>query len=447
MKNNKKIKAIVSVVLVVLVVFVVIFTNIYVTLGKTVVDYDLVYEKENYVYSKMEQEEGVLLGAYVLQDDFIEQSMENYNDITEKQHASFFKYVGYGKPFPTEWVEEVKAAGAIPHIAFEPNDGLEVVEDDEYLREWAKAANEAGVPIYIRWASEMNGTWTEYSGKSELYIEKWRMLYDVFAEDAPNCSFVWTVFTFPESTIASFYPGDEYVDWVGVNIYNVVYHNNDLNQKCDFEDPLELLDYVYNTYSYKKPIQISEFGATHYSATDEQTYSEWAAEKITRLYSNLETYYPRVKSIFYFDVNNLYTYNADRRVNDYSITDDEVVLNAYKEVTSSDYFLSEYEENIVESGTETLTYNGFTTVINNKIYVPVDYLVNYLDLEVVETDNLEYLVTRGEKTLEVNAEKYIQKMNFEVERSHIVVPLNDTLKSLGYTLVTNDETKQILIQD
>ncbi len=409
--------------------------------------YTLVYEKENYEYEKLEQEEGTLLGAYVLQDDYIEQSMETFNEVTEKQHASFFKYVGYGKEFPKEWVEEVKASGGIPHIAFEPNDGLEAVNDDEYLREWAEAANASGTPIFIRWASEMNGTWTQYSGKSDLYKEKWQLVYNVFKEEAPNCAFVWTVFTFPESTIEEFYPGDDYVDWVGVNIYSVVYHNNDINQEAFHEDPLELLDYVYNTYSYKKPIQISEFGATHYSATDEQTYSEWAAEKIRRLYSNLETYYPRVKSVFYFDVNNLNTYNADRRVNDYSITDDEIVLSTYKEVVSDAWFLSSYEENTEETGTETLTYNGFTTVIDKRTYVPLEYFENYLDLEVVDLGNGDYQLTRGETTVIVESENYTQKTDFEVTRDFIMLPVTETLNDLGYTILTDKNKMRLIIQD
>ncbi len=409
--------------------------------------YTLVYEKENYEYEKLEQEEGALLGAYVLQDDYIEQSMETFNEVTEKQHASFFKYVGYGKEFPTEWVAEVVAQGGIPHIAFEPNDGLEVVNDDEYLREWAKAANASSTPIFIRWASEMNGTWTQYSGKSDLYKEKWQLVYNVFQEEAPNCAFVWTVFTFPESTIEQFYPGDEYVDWVGVNIYSVVYHNNDINDEAFNEDPLELLDYVYNTYSYKKPIQISEFGATHYSATDEQTYSGWAAEKIRRLYSNIETYYPRVKSIFYFDVNNLNTYNADRRVNDYSITDDEIVLNTYNEVVSDDWFLSSYEENSLTTGTETLTYNGFTTVIDKRTYAPVEYFENYLGLEVVDLGNGKYELTRGETTVTVESANYTQTTNFDVVREFTVLPVTESLKDLGYTILTDKNKMRLIIQD
>jgi beta-mannanase len=74
----------------------------------------------------------------------------------------------------------------------------------------------------------------------------------------------------------SYYPGDQYVDWVGVNIYNVMYHNNNIQQRADQEDPLELLDYVYKTFSYRKPIQISEFGATHYTVTDQQYHVQFA---------------------------------------------------------------------------------------------------------------------------------------------------------------------------
>ncbi len=406
----------------------------------------IAYDKPNYTYSKMEPKKGTLLGAYVLQDDYINQSMETFNEVTEKQHASYFKYVGYGRPFPTEWVEEVKAAGAIPHIAFEPNGGLEKVVDDEYLRQWAADAKAADVPIFIRWASEMNGTWTQYSGHSDLYKEKWKLVYNVFKEEAPNCSFVWTVFTFPESTIQEFYPGDAYVDWVGVNIYNVIYHNNDINSKADQEDPLELLDYVYNTYSYKKPIQISEFGVTHYTSTDGKTYSNWASDKITELYSNIGKYYPRVKSIFYFDVNNVTAYNADRRINDYSVTTDSVVLNAYKNAISTSNFLSSYTENTEKSGTERLTYNGFTHVYNSRLHAPIDFFKNYMGLTVTKVSNNTYKVSNGTKSVNVNSRTYRQKTSFGITRTFTTIPVVPTLKSLGYTVAASKEDNMVYVK-
>ncbi len=405
----------------------------------------LIYDMENYEYQKMEEEKGVLVGAYVLQDSFIEQSMEQFNDITNEKHGSFFRYVGYGMPFPTKWVEEVKAVGAIPHIAFEPNGGLEEVVDDIYIREWARAAFESDTPIYLRWASEMNGTWTQYSGKSEQYIEKWRMMYDLFQEEAPNCAFVWTVFTFPESTINSFYPGDEYVDWVGVNIYNVMYHNNNINSPGDHEDPLELLDYVYNLYSYKKPIQVSEYGATHYSITDGEYHSEWAAEKITRLYSNLAKYYPRVKSIFYFDVNNLTHYNESRRINDYSVTNDEIVLEAYKDAVSSYHFLSEYTENKVMNGKERLTYSGFSKKINGNLYVPVEYFENYLGLKIAKLPDDSYEVSKENLSVIVKSEKYKQVTNFKMVRKFNMLPLREVTSALGYNLHIDRDPNSILI--
>ncbi len=400
--------------------------------------YTLVTEKENYEYTKMEQKDGVLLGAYVIQDDFINQDMNVFNDMTGKKHASFFRYVGYGRPFPKEWVEEVKAVGGIPHIAFEPNKGLEAVQDDEYLNQWAQDAYDAGVPIFIRWASEMNGTWTHYSGKSDLYKEKWKMVYNIFNEKAPNCSFVWTVFTFPESTIEEFYPGDKYVDWVGVNIYSVIYHNDNKNDLAKHEDPLELLDFVYNTYSYKKPIQISEFGATHYTSTDDKEYHQFAINKISRLYRNLETYYPRVKSIFYFDVNNTTQYNHDRRINDYSITNVSEILKAYKKIVADKYFLSDYEENFESVGTERLTYNGFTTIVNGSLNAPIEYFENYLGID-IDYKNGKYYASKDGNKIEVKATKVRQQTNFHITRNFTVIPVTSTVKKFGYNVIVDSD--------
>src|SRR5690606_21887307 len=162
------------------------------------------------------------------------------------------------------------------------------------LRQFAKDAGELKAPILLRYASEMNGTWTFYSGHSEQYIEKWKLVHDVMEKEAPNVMMLWNVFTMPESTINEFYPGDEYVDYIGLNSYNVFYHNNKIEDKSDFEDPLRLLDYVYNTYSHKKPIVIGEFGTTNYTVTDGQHHDDFAVEKIIRMYKHLPELYPRV---------------------------------------------------------------------------------------------------------------------------------------------------------
>ena len=65
---------------------------------------------------------------------------------------------------------------------------------------------------------------------------------------------------------------------------------------------------------------------------------EFASAKLRRLYGALEKQYPRVNAVYYFDVDNISAFNPARRVNDYSITGEPALLEAYKEATASDYY-------------------------------------------------------------------------------------------------------------
>ncbi|KAF0819540.1 hypothetical protein KIS4809_1401 [Bacillus sp. ZZV12-4809] len=395
--------------------------------------------KENVPAEKYEPRSGIYLGGYVLQDEYINTSMNKFNKHTGKTHASYFRYVGYGKPFPKEWAEEVIAAGGFPQVAWEPNNGLEEVKDDEYLRQFAKDAGELKVPILLRYASEMNGTWTFYSGHSEQYIEKWKLVHDVMEEEAPNVMMLWNVFTMPESTIDEFYPGDEYVDYVGVNIYNVFYHNDKIEAKSDFEDPLRLLDYVYNTYNHKKPIVIGEFGATNYTVTDGKHHDDFAVEKITRMYKYLPELYPRVKFIYYFDVNNLVNAPEGRKINNYAITEKKSILNAYAANTKSGSYLSSIEENPDKS--ETYSYRDFFFYYDKELYVDYKFVQHYLDMDVKENSGKSMKVIHNGKSIEVNQENLkIDKAAFFEKREIKGLPLEEILDAfkIKYTFENGD---------
>lgn len=414
--------------------------------------------------AKLEPETGAYLGAYVLQDDYIGQSMKQFNELAGREHASFFKYVGYGQPFPSEWVREVAATGAFPHIAWEPNGGLDEVQDDGYLREFARKAGASGVPILLRFASEMNGTWTAYSGSPELYKEKWRLVHDVFETEAPNAAMLWSVLAMPEKPMADYYPGDEYVDWVGVNIYSVRYHNGDRSYPADREDPLDLLNGVYVKYSRTKPIAISEFGASHYSTTDGNRDVAFAAAKLRRLYGSLEHLYPRVKAVYYFDVNNISAFNPTRRVNDYSITGEQELLDAYKEATASDYYTratapaagirSREEEQYGESRRrESYTFRGMLFESGGTLYADESFFADYLGLEIVrlperQDGKQEVRLQRkvGSDTLSVTTAMirrsvgagYTNPHGVQVKRKLRGIAVLGTIRALGYEAWVDD---------
>jgi beta-mannanase len=68
----------------------------------------------------------------------------------------------------------------------------------------------------------MNGDWVAWHRDPQLYVEKWRLLARLVRELAPNVALVWTPFFVGDDSVPleRYYPGDDYVDWVGIIFYS-----------------------------------------------------------------------------------------------------------------------------------------------------------------------------------------------------------------------------------
>lgn len=312
---------------------------------------------------KFEPETGCFLGAYVLQDMNISGRAHRWEDLTGKQHASYLRYVGYGRPFPKEWVAAMRRLGAVPCIALEPNDGLAHVQDcgtkcdhglrapaagrpapdaeRVCLRRFAHDAAESGGPVFLRFASEMNGPWTNYHGDPKKYRDKFRLVARVMHEEAPNVAMVWTPYCTPLRPIPDYYPGDDAVDWVGVNIYSVHHHDGLLHRPAHWQDPADLLEPIYRLYADRKPIQISEYAATHTCKACGRYTADFAMSKMIRMYRCLPERFPRVKMIYWFSYD---TISGKAAENNYAVTDDPVIRDTYRRLIAPDYFLPQIPE-------------------------------------------------------------------------------------------------------
>jgi hypothetical protein len=155
-------------------------------------------------------------------------------------------WYAYGTPqgFDAHLFEEIRAHGAIPMIDWSPWDlaarGSPQQPDfqlqdviggayDEYIRQWAAAAAAWGKPFFLRFCHEMNGSWYPWSERSNgnsagEFVRAWRRVHDIFAAaGATNVTWVWSPNEFESYNgipIAGLYPGDAYVDWVGMSGYN-----------------------------------------------------------------------------------------------------------------------------------------------------------------------------------------------------------------------------------
>ncbi len=300
--------------------------------------------------ARLEPPIGTYLGAFIDRDEQLRTTYfgENWQTHREprefaslvgKAHASYFMYVAYGQKFPRRWVERLKAQNAIPHIAWEPR-SMAQVKDDAYLQTFARDCASVNWPIFIRFAGEMNGFWTPYHANPALYRQKFRLMHRVLHRLAPRAATIWCVNSIPSDNIQQYYPGDDGCDWVGINLYSVPFYDNDPRRSASSDSPLALIEPIYNLYARRKPLAICEYAASHMAAVDRKRRVDFAIDKMSLLYGALPRLYPRIKMIDWFSMNNIKNARAGRQLNDYNLTSQPQLRQAYRRVISEPSFLS-----------------------------------------------------------------------------------------------------------
>lgn len=320
---------------------------------KLLLDSGVVERSANPELAKYEPLNGCYLGAYIdlepkITDVFVDSNggirklPEKFEDAVRRKHAMYFFYLGYGLDAPVDWLRKLSADGKYVQIALEPNQGLDQVQADDYLLKLADDLRRSGAKIFLRYASEMNGPWVKYHGDPAKYVEKWKLITGIMRDRAPNVAMVWCPYATPLKGVEDYYPGDEYVDWVGVNLYNVSYFNQDKSTPAKQVAPSEMIRGIYDLYSDRKPIMICEYATTHFSNVEKETLGYFAANNILELYSSIQSDFPKIKGIYYFSSNNLRL--EHRKNNNYSLLDNSEVLTAYRKAIRDPYFLSEPEK-------------------------------------------------------------------------------------------------------
>jgi hypothetical protein len=218
--------------------------------------------------------------------------------------------------FPREPMESIRDHGAIPFFSWasqatpatlnQPNFQLSDTiagTYDAYIREFAEAARDWGHPFFLRFNWEMNGNWFAWSegvngNVAGEYVAAWRHVHDIFTEvGATNATWVWCPNVDPGETmqdLASLYPGDEYVDWTGLDGYNWGTNPSGPKGWASFDD---LYDSTYReiteTIAPSKPLAISEVGATEYGGSK----SAWIEDALGSVAAN----YPKVRAMLWFE--------------------------------------------------------------------------------------------------------------------------------------------------
>lgn len=237
-------------------------------------------------------------------------------------------------------LDSITATGAVPMLTWEPwtSDAqlepadypLRSIADgtfDDYIRQSAQDAAAYGKPFFLRFAEEMNGGWFPWGAgvngnTPEDYIAAWQHIVSVFrAEGADNAVWVWS----PNSEydglypFSDLYPGDEWVDWVGLDGYN--WGSQELSGWRTFSDVF-YPSYQTVTALTDKPLMIAEMASTELGGDK----AEWIRQG---LLTDLPTFMPRIRAVVWF--------NRDKET-DWRVESSATSLAAYQEVVGSGLF-------------------------------------------------------------------------------------------------------------
>ena len=251
-----------------------------------------------------------------------------------KDHAAYLLYVDYAKPDAISHYAAADELGKIMGIALEPRAGLDSVKNDAHLHDLAKQAKKAGVPILLRFANEMNDSsapW--YKDGPEKYKAKFKIVSDVFHKEAPNVAMLWSPNDWLIGTEHQYYPGDQYVDWVGVSSYPPFLSNGQPKHGNTWIDRFRK---IYDAYGSKKPIMLSEGAPIANVEYSSQNVTAQAKDELERFYASVPRRYPNVKLIVYW--NNSEDYGALRHC---KLTDNPPMQQSYMKAIQDPYYISD----------------------------------------------------------------------------------------------------------
>ena len=169
------------------------------------------------------------LGVYETGPPGTYQPVARFTQATGRQPNLVGYYGGWGEPFKTSFAETVSRQGAITILQWDPTlasvSAIASGGFDSYLRSFADSVREFGHPVVIGFGHEMNAYWYSWGYRhlpSSTFVAAWRHIVTLFrTQHADNVTWLWTIQADEPGTgpIASWWPGEKYVTWVGIDGY------------------------------------------------------------------------------------------------------------------------------------------------------------------------------------------------------------------------------------
>ena len=296
------------------------------------------------------------------------QEIDDFETLLDQKVGSVVWFPTWDDDFPSAACQMLDARGIVPHLTWElfwpsedPNNsratgpnGYEAFQEvldgehDAYIDAFAQDAKTFGKPILMRFLHEFNGNWYVWSGNKngqaaggpERVVAVWKYVVERFwAQGADNVLWLWVPHG-PSTDrseeawnqVANYWPGEEYVDWIGLDGYNFFPQDPWGGQRPlrDFDACFRAL-YDDCAKLGDQPMMIAEFGTGEFES-DAFNKAAW----LNDAFQKIKTDYPRLKIFTWFNINK----ELDWRANS-----SPEALDAFRSAMEDPYFIASPYEN------------------------------------------------------------------------------------------------------
>ena len=234
---------------------------------------------------------------------------------------------------------------------------VDMSRSENYIKNYIDNLAAMGKDILLVFGKEMNID--DNFLDEQVFIDCYRYVAE-YAKTKENIAMVWA----PNDTggldtrLIDFWPGDEYVDWVGCSLYSMPHFTGDENaddgaNMCfimgDYANPVmraKVIHEFMEEYGIQKPVFITE-GGIGYEHPGGEDYTGWALQQLRKYYGELVRVYPEFKCIVSFN-----NYVADGDYYRYDMGNNPVLLENMQYLTQDPIYITDYPNNASVSYTE-----------------------------------------------------------------------------------------------
>ena len=333
-----------------------IMTNKMVAKIRTQVDADFVYEYEQ---SKFVPPAGKTLLIMGQDTDAITQYMDHFSDRTLPGGLTAYWGVSSMKGVDDNNAQDIaRQFGLQNHqtlVDEYPNtvlqsglwmvgmnqilEGAQKGKYDPIIRQFSKWVKTIDRPLYLRIGYEFDGAHNMMEPAG--YVKAYRRIVDIMRSyGVENVAYVWQSYaapTYQGQPLSAWYPGDDYVDWVGISLFGQLYESS-LSKE---------VDNIFNfAKEHKKPVMIAE--ASPINGIDKEDVDAWDTWFVN-LFSL--AYQKNVKAISYINANwGAYPGFTDLKWKDARLQVNQQVADDWFKEVEKDKYLKQSEELFFQLG-------------------------------------------------------------------------------------------------